>query len=1224
LALFAGIVSRVPLTAQTCAENFAPEIMGSSQLAREFQWAVFRIGQDGTAYLIDRDGGYLLTARHIVIGLGKSKPIVMSHAGKPIAFHFAPLDSKNDDEWLSDERTDLALLQVDNVNDLENITLDNGALAHKAVALNVGLYIPELLEVLVNLGYPKIGNTPIQFNAFEPRVSSRDGGVIQTNQPAFQGSSGSPLIDKTGSAVGTFKTELADHTLAQYVPMSKGIELLEKVDLTGAIRQLKSDWLENRLNLAAFVPLLKDPSRTPSNLQLYLLARRVKTDPTMQQVPDLMRCLAHVLKDRGVPDVTVWFHSIAQPADVGPAALAVAEREALYGNLNTARNAANMSATAFANANDVTEADARYLLGRIEFDLDDKAAAKDDFDRYLILTPEGSHASEVRTYLERITTQPDPGELRPPQRGGDFGTFDIVVNRSGSNQLHGSGYYYHEDGALNSRNFFAPEKPKWLSHVFGSTLGGPIMRNRTFFFVGYDGLRNTTAVSSAVTVPSANSLASARAVLAAKRITENGLSTSLLNLFPSPNRTANFNNLLLNTPTVTNWDQVNARIDQKLDDSDKANHQLAFRFLTFGGNNTAPSGGSPLAQYRSVTNDRRREVSVQMSNQLSPNQANEFDFIYTRRRSVLTSVDAGFNPTSIGLNTGVTDSRLFGLPLITITGAVPLGADPATPNGERNQNLTFRDVHEYRSRSLMLKFGGDFMHVNTSSFSDFVARGRLSFDGSILGNPLADFLAGFPSGNTSILRGDTHREFIQNSLSGYAQAHRDFGKRRRIGIEAGVRYDFAGVIREKDNLLSNFIPESSRLLSVGSTVLAKLYANDWDNLGPSVGVAIDAIKDNKDTGRLIVHAGWHRQYVAPSIPEISFAGGLPNSGIPGPATNPVGRLPVLVVRPETPVPFGRGVAIFGQATSRGPFDVFAVDPHLESSEMNTFTTSADVLPSQKLILTVAYIGEVGEKLRRVLDLNQPAPGDRLTQDNRRPFFSASPQFRAINLLIGNASSRYNALQITAEGRSASLGKMGSVAFNAILTVSSNTDDISFPQDNRNLSAERGRALLDQHQRFALSFQYDLPAKWSISGVWLLSSGLPSNPIISFDNGGTAGFVDRPNLVGDPNVPSQSPGRFVNPAAFQIPAPGTIGSAGKNILDGPGFNNVDLRLQKQIAAIGGQEKVKFQLSGECFDLFNHPNFRRVYAVVDDPRFGTLTSTDSKAGNRTVQVGLKLWF
>jgi hypothetical protein len=299
------------------------------------------------------------------------------------------------------------------------------------------------------------------------------------------------------------------------------------------------------------------------------------------------------------------------------------------------------------------------------------------------------------------------------------------------------------------------------------------------------------------------------------------------------------------------------------------------------------------------------------------------------------------------------------------------------------------------------------------------------------------------------------------------------------------------------------------------------------------------------------------------------------------------------------------------------------------------------------VLEVAYVGSKGTNLLTARDINQPQPS---VLPPGLPFVPRpDPRFDDIDLLESRANSNYNAFQARfqqrlARGFSTLVSYTWSKSIDDASNFFSSTGDPNFPQNSYNVAAERGRSNFDVRHRLSVSYTYALPfgkgrqyltsdgwlstvlSGWETYGIVTVQSGRPFTVALlsEIDNSGTGrsilgfGANDRPNLVGNPELSNPTTTQWFNTAAFAFPAPGTFGNAGRNILDGPGYQTVNLSLMKNTAL---SERLNLQFRAEAFNLFNHPNFTLPDNFLGSPPFGRITSARDP---RHIQFGLKLLF
>ena len=822
--------------------------------------------------------------------------------------------------------------------------------------------------------------------------------------------------------------------------------------------------------------------------------------------------------------------------------------------------------------------------------------------------------------------------------GRNSGAIINVAVKSGTNQFHGAGYDFLRNDNLDARNFFESRKNEFRNNNFGGVLGGPVIRNRTFFFGAYEGQREFVFSPSVVRVPSAADIAAARAANTTAGLTENALSTNILQLFPTANlNVATGNNYSFAAPNTNTNDNFVVKLDHRFNDR----FNLSGRYVFGDGSQTFPltsGNGSPLPAYQTVVPTRIQLLGLNLPQVLSASLINETRLGYNRFVQTFTPLDAAFDPASIGLITGAKS-----LPTITIAGFVSLGGPTNVPRGRVSSAYQLVDNLTWTRGAHTIKAGGEYRRATVNSFNDTLARGLLNF------NNLAEFLAGRVStSGTAILRGATRRDTFTNNYGLFAQD--DWKSTSRLTLNFGLRYEYLGIFKEEGDRLSNFLPETG-LVRVGDTGLPDLYRPDHNNLAPRIGFAYDLTGQ----GRTILRAGYGFYYDTPSQ-DFFLLQGFQNGGPGSPATNPLPGLGVFNVTfgPTATIPYGPNVAIFGNATGAPPTSniaLFAVDLNLRTPYIHNYNLNLQQELRPGMVLQVGYVGSRGTKLFRVRDINQATPGLAATRQSRRPFNAQFRQFSFIDYLETSANSNYNALQTTLRQRLArGLNLYVAYTWSKSIDDASNgiyggTRGVSFPQDSNNVRAERAVSSYDTRHRFSANFIYDLdflaqglanwPKRltegWQLSGIYTRASGLPITPFLGVDVSGTGELNDRPNLVGDPDSGApHDAAQWLNKAAFERPALGSFGSSARNTIIGPNLQIVDFSVSKTTKLT---ERFKLQFRAEVFNLFNRANLSLPNVDFNSAAFGSISETpDVTAGNprlgeggpRVGQFGLKLIF
>ncbi|HKX27681.1 MAG TPA: TonB-dependent receptor [Blastocatellia bacterium] len=815
--------------------------------------------------------------------------------------------------------------------------------------------------------------------------------------------------------------------------------------------------------------------------------------------------------------------------------------------------------------------------------------------------------------------------------GRNSGAIVNLVLKTGTNEFHGTAYNFLRNDNFDARPFFETVKNEFRNNNFGGVFGGPVIKNRTFFFTGYEGQREFVFSTSLVAVPSAADLAAARQVNASRGLADNPLSLRLLQLFPQPNRTGAGGNYLVSAPNTNNSDNFLAKVDHQF----SSRYTLSGRYIFGDGSQVFPlttGNGSPLPAYQTVVPTRVQLFGLNLSQVLSAHLVNETRVAYNRFVQSFTPLDADFDPASIGLVTGAQS-----LPTITVTGFVPLGAPTNVPRGRVSSGYQFVDNLTWTLHSHTFKMGGEYRRAIVNSFNDQQARGRLNF------TSLADFLAGRLSpSQTVILRGATRRDTFSNNFGLFVQD--DWKVSPRLTLNLGLRYEYLGVFQEEHDRIANFVPTAG-LVQVGSAGLDNLYQPDRNNFAPRLGFAYDLTGKN----RTILRGGYGWYYDTPSQ-DYFLLQGFQNGGIGSPTLNPLPGLGAFTVgfpATATNIPFGPGVPIFGTANvpPTTSLALSGVDLNLRTPYIQNYNLNLQHELRAGTIVQASYVGSRGTRLFRVRDINQVLPGTTI-----RPYGAQFPQFSFINYLETSANSNYNALQTTVKQRLArGLNLYAAYTWSKSIDDASNgiysgTRGVAFPQNSYDLAAERAVSSFDLRHRVTVNFTYDvnfltnlfeswpkrLTGGWQIGGIYTGQSGLPITPFLSIDNSRTGEINDRPNLIGDPNSGPQTPGAWFNTAAFATPAAGTFGTSGRNVIIGPTFHTVDFSMNKVTKV---NERFALQFRAEVFNLFNRANFSVPNVDFNNRTFGTVTETpDVTAGNprlgeggpRAIQFGLKLIF
>ncbi len=763
--------------------------------------------------------------------------------------------------------------------------------------------------------------------------------------------------------------------------------------------------------------------------------------------------------------------------------------------------------------------------------------------------------------------------------GRNAGAVVNIVTRSGTNHLAGTVYEYFRDDALGSRNFFNEEpapKNAFRNNQFGGSLGGPIRKDRTFFFAAYEGQREEGGLPGLARVPTDEELAAA---VAANGGALNPVVRGILDRqpWPAPNQAPdeNGNNLQASTAFSNRVDSVIGKIDQHVGQADL----LTVRYFFGDSDQSFPLGllgGGILPGYNTDTPTTVHLVSGSFTHLFSSKLLLEVRGGFNRFAEDFFPEDRAFDPRSIGLNT-VSDPQDFGLPLLRVAGFANAGANLSLPRGRVDTNSQLLTNVSYNTGRHNWKAGYEFRRTTIDGFFDAGYRGRLDFDS------LEDFVAGRLAGGRQA-KGDSRRFTFQNNHSLYLQD--SFQAGRFVTLNGGVRWDYYGLLGERDDRLSIFDTAAARV-----TPVTALYDKDWNNVSPRVSAAWDPT----GSARTVLRAGYGLYY--DSFSQDFFVGQLPwNTFNPGPAYNDIlfSFEPVGVLSP--------GGAVF-EDSSFSASDVFTVDPQMRTPYVHMYNVNVQQEIGPRAAVQLGYVGSTGRSLYRYRDINQLDP-----QKGTAPF----PDFVYINQFESSARSQYHGLQASFRVREwRGLTSTLNYTFSKSMDDASDGQDYvpnaSQPDDSRNPDAEWAPSNFDARHRFTWYFTWRLPSfaegraiasGWSVNGVVALTSGQPINVNYLFEDdfNGSGEFFGRPDLVGDPFAGTGGPERFLNLAAFAAPCQpnGEGGCAGgqhfgnlpRNAYYGPSYKNFDVSVVKT-TPIGPRARLEVRL--DIFNVFNTTNF-----------------------------------
>jgi len=805
------------------------------------------------------------------------------------------------------------------------------------------------------------------------------------------------------------------------------------------------------------------------------------------------------------------------------------------------------------------------------------------------------------------------------ETGRNPGATANLIIKSGTNELHGSGYYYNRNEGLAAKPVFVPKR-ELRNENFGYSLGGPIIRNKTFFFTAFERQQFTIGLSGLATEPSTAYQAQARSLLAANNLAVNPVSTALIGaLYPAYALTgpAAANNYISPDPETGYSNNGIVKLDHSFNDR----NTISARWAIGQGNQIAPVG-SNLKYFYEVAPIHVQNYSVVYNRIFGPRLVNQVLVGVSTYNQVFHDFNTSFNVIALGLNTGASHT---GAPSIAISGFDGTGETP--PEGRNDVTGHITNALSYNIGRHQFRFGGEYRRAQLDEFYFRNSLGSFTFDGSqgvnhkgYPVNPngygstvkaLADFLAGQVD-TSSFAQGNAERLIYVNSFDVFAQDAWQLTP--RLNVNYGLRYDYVGPLYNGAGNLPTFIPGSPTGLSVQGAGLASLYPQDRNNFGPRFGFAFQP----RAGGRLVLRGSFGVFYDSSSLSP--FFDNRPSNGGPnGFEGNPAGTNPVQTFTPSGyTIASGQPIFNTGAASVVG---IFSVDPHFRTPYTYNYQLAIEQSLGPSAVFSISYIGSESRKQITLQDINQtPLNAASATPvQSSRPFYSEYPKYGVINQVESNGDSNYNSLQATLRTRDFH-------GFSTVLnyTWAHSLDDMTvyrsrLPQDSRNLKGDYGNGDYDTRNNFNSAAFYNLPrlghgpdwlsSGWQVNGAVSFRNGLPFNIATSSDNSGTGEKYQRPNTVGNPyagvtHTIASSGIPWINPAAFATPAAGTFGNLRRNQVFGPGYEDVDLSVFKNTKI---WERVTLQLRAEMFNLYNRNNFAQPGGTFGSSSFGIVSDT-----------------
>jgi carboxypeptidase family protein/TonB-dependent receptor-like protein len=876
--------------------------------------------------------------------------------------------------------------------------------------------------------------------------------------------------------------------------------------------------------------------------------------------------------------------------------------------------------------------------------------------------------------------------------GRNGGAVVEAITRSGGNQWHATAEEVFRNTKLNATPFFqnvspggapgflpsgAPRKPQWNTNDYDANLGGPIKKDKTFFFVSYLGFRRRQGVTNSATV-----------FTAADRAAIQSLGTpaakAVLALVPA----ASSGNTLFSAPSNSlNRDQGIARLDQRFSDRNSLSFtyfiekSIAADPFAFGGSTVPGFGTTGVTNfYNYVLRDTET---------FSSNLVNDARAGFHRRVSPGVLPVNHTTPAQLGF-TGINpdDAANAGPPWFIITGYSNFGNTIQGPQARNDNTWQYADTVSWVKGKHAFKFGADYRAYEQNQLFTFINNGYYIFDGSSIQQglvpapapgvsaPLNDFIHGVPF------------EFIQNSSSHQGYRDRfaslffqdDWKATRNLTLNLGLRWEYNAPLTELNNHLNAFrAGQQSTVFPTAPVGLVypgdkgvpqSTYNHDWNNFGPRVGFAWDPFSN----GKLSVRGGYGVFFDAPvSELTLQFLTAPPfgiqpftlySTDMTHPYSTATGTKPIPNPFPFSPPKPGSNFDF----TNIAPVGLTVMDPNFSTPYSQQWNLQAQYQIAPSWLASVTYVGTNGVKLlyRSQIDPSVITPTASTANTNQRRIFNlGNPQdaayggavFAGVTDQQSAANSNYNALQ--AELRT---NLWHGLQMTHAYTWSHSIDDASGLRVNTtgnvyNRLGDRGNSEFDIRHLYVGSVIYALPwlkdqkgfaghvlGGWNLSIIQTFHTGLPFDITESTDRclcggggnrpdyvGGNVQFVDpRTNAFGLQNAYFDGTGggtatAATNPFFHRVGSgtsiatgAGRYGTFGRDVFHGPGVINTDFGLSKQVRIT---ERQTLEVRGEAFNLFNHTNFNNPQGSISSNAFGRITTA---LDPRLVQITARYFF
>lgn len=839
------------------------------------------------------------------------------------------------------------------------------------------------------------------------------------------------------------------------------------------------------------------------------------------------------------------------------------------------------------------------------------------------------------------------------EAGRNAGSLISLAIKTGTNKFHGTGYYFNRNEFFSARSPFltSARKAKLRNIQFGGSLGGPIIKDKLFFFVNYERQKFVIGNTAPATEPTTAYVAAGTALLQKHGIPVNPLSLNLLSLWPQGNKPtgpAQVSNFFDGRPQTGYSDNAIGNLNYQI----TSRQTLRAQAFVGTGRQVAPVGAN-VYDYYQVAPDITQNFSLSHNWAVTQHLSNQLLGAVGVFNQTFNDAVHNQNIPALGLNTGVNNSSLFGAPSINLTGLDPIGI--TQPLGRKDYTGHITEVATLVSGKHQYRFGGEYRRNYMDLQYQRNVRGTFNFNGTATSNAnvqallpagatrydndttvnsdirvMADYLAGYVA-SSSFTQGVLRRGIYQNTFAVFGQDQ--FQVSSILTLNYGLRYEYNAPITSNGQL-SVFRPGMAGadafglVIAGGPTGITDVYPGNHTNLSPRFGFSL------QPASRVVLRGTYGLFYDAPNFNGF-FDNRPGNGGAVGVQANNTGSTPVFNVSRNF-YQWTSNAVIFPTAPSTATPQGFAsVSPRFHTAYSHNFGLNMQFQLSRETIATVAYASALGRRLFNLSDINQALPGaDNSTaaELQRRPIFqnktvTNSSFVGAVNEIQSEGSSNYHSLQGTL--RTAGfhgLTAQASYTYGHALDVISSTRGLA-PQNSYNLAGDYGNADFDVRHTFNGYIVYEVPRfsskitaltqGWQGNMFATAFTGTPISARVGSDNSGTGENQDRANLLVGTNPKTTTGSSLLTPtagaapyaqlytlSAFASPVRGAFGTTARNQFRGPGFFTVDASLVKNTQL---HEGIRLQLRAEMFNIFNRTNLANPSLTLTSSSFGRSTNT-----------------